>query len=343
VYALGVIFYEMLTGNLPLGRCLPPSQSGSDPRLDEVVLKSLEREPDKRWQTVNELRQAVALIQAGMPTTLPSKVADRRPWPLQLIGGLVAVTALVLLVFMWSRPAQAIASPAPPVSPPQEKSPVAEARLDEVVKEAKRVETTLAALELRKSEMERKVKDLTGQTALAEADATKATTALESVNDVERFTKQRQELTQELEAAMKTIRTKADETARSQEQADLLAKELAGRLPGSAPVAPTRLELRFDRDAMSTIGHVVRADGSSEDLPPVPWPRDGAKVLVSAANDVVGRQFTDLVIAHYQQFAHRQRLIGELLGQADDLERLDASGRHVALIAELKRLGNEKP
>ena len=142
---------------------------------------------------------------------------------------------------------------------------------------------------------------------------------------------------------MKTIRTQAADTALRQEQADVLAKELAGRLPGPAPVAPTRLELRYDRDAMSTIGQVFRADGSSEDLPAVPWPRDGAKVLVSAANDVVGRQYTDLVIAHYQQFAQRQRLIGELLGQADDLEHLDVSGRHAALIAEMKRLGDEKP
>src|SRR5262249_33439919 len=39
IYSLGVVFYEMLTGELPLGRFVPPSQKVQvDIRLDEVVL-----------------------------------------------------------------------------------------------------------------------------------------------------------------------------------------------------------------------------------------------------------------------------------------------------------------
>src|SRR5439155_16061216 len=35
IYSLGVVFYELLTGELPVGRFSPPSQkSASDPRLD---------------------------------------------------------------------------------------------------------------------------------------------------------------------------------------------------------------------------------------------------------------------------------------------------------------------
>ena len=39
IYSLGVVFYEMLTGELPLGRFQPPSQKVEvDVRLDVVVL-----------------------------------------------------------------------------------------------------------------------------------------------------------------------------------------------------------------------------------------------------------------------------------------------------------------
>src|SRR5262249_13987924 len=39
IYSLGVVFYEMLTGELPLGRFAPPSKKATvDVRLDDVVL-----------------------------------------------------------------------------------------------------------------------------------------------------------------------------------------------------------------------------------------------------------------------------------------------------------------
>jgi hypothetical protein len=60
-----VVFYEMLTGELPLGKFQPPSQRVQvDVRLDEVVMRSLEKEPQRRYQQVSEVKTQVETIAA---------------------------------------------------------------------------------------------------------------------------------------------------------------------------------------------------------------------------------------------------------------------------------------
>jgi serine/threonine protein kinase len=63
IYSLGVVFYEMLTGELPLGRFAPPSEKvHMDVRLDQVVLHSLEKEPERRYQHAIEVKTDVDRI-----------------------------------------------------------------------------------------------------------------------------------------------------------------------------------------------------------------------------------------------------------------------------------------
>jgi hypothetical protein len=68
IYSLGVTFYEMLTGELPLGRFLPPSKKAPiDTRLDEVVFRSLEVEPDKRYQHASDVKTQLEEISGLVP------------------------------------------------------------------------------------------------------------------------------------------------------------------------------------------------------------------------------------------------------------------------------------
>lgn len=63
IFSLGVVFYEMLTGELPIGKFAPPSRKVCiDVRLDEIVLRSLENEPSRRYQHVSEFQSDLETI-----------------------------------------------------------------------------------------------------------------------------------------------------------------------------------------------------------------------------------------------------------------------------------------
>jgi tRNA A-37 threonylcarbamoyl transferase component Bud32 len=111
LYSVGVVFYEMLTRELPMGQFQPPSvKAGVDPRLDEIVARAMAKSPRRRYQNANEMRAAVEEATGhfrNLPGDMP-RTNGRRKWrwlprfALAAVMIWLAVVTFILLREHWA-------------------------------------------------------------------------------------------------------------------------------------------------------------------------------------------------------------------------------------------------
>ncbi|TQF10800.1 serine/threonine protein kinase, partial [Myxococcus llanfairpwllgwyngyllgogerychwyrndrobwllllantysiliogogogochensis] len=103
IFSLGVILYEWLTGEVPLGTFDPPSQRkpGLDPRVDSIVTKCLKPDPEDRYPSVAALIADLELLVPGsLPSMLPVKLTrvQRVKAGVRKVVRVVMQTVAVLMV-----------------------------------------------------------------------------------------------------------------------------------------------------------------------------------------------------------------------------------------------------
>jgi serine/threonine protein kinase len=106
IYSLGVVFYELLTGELPGQRIEPPSKKVQiDVRLDEVVLRALESAPELRYQQASDVKTMVETIAASSPGSAMRKQKQSARFSLTAIisAALLAIIGLAGVSFLIKR------------------------------------------------------------------------------------------------------------------------------------------------------------------------------------------------------------------------------------------------
>lgn len=99
LYAVGVMLYQMLTGEIPRGMFKLPSKrtAGLDERFDAIVCKAMETDREERYQTALDVRRDLEAITKPLPLPAPAK----KKFPVAFVASLVCGLTIVAGVVTW--------------------------------------------------------------------------------------------------------------------------------------------------------------------------------------------------------------------------------------------------
>ncbi|MGE4159106.1 MAG: serine/threonine-protein kinase, partial [Planctomycetota bacterium] len=105
IYSLGVVFYEMLTGELPVGRFDLPSLriKGVHRAIDTVVAKTLDSDPKRRYEKASLIIQDIRRIRSRLVSADTQEVdLDPQLPPVQsVLGFICAVLGVLVTGILW--------------------------------------------------------------------------------------------------------------------------------------------------------------------------------------------------------------------------------------------------
>ena len=106
IYSLGVVLYEMLTGERPKDKLEAPSKRVQvDIRIDEIVLRALEKTPELRFATAAEFRTQVEGLNDLPPHSGPVRSSPEHHDPSRRYAGqwtLAVGVFAALLALLWA-------------------------------------------------------------------------------------------------------------------------------------------------------------------------------------------------------------------------------------------------
>lgn len=96
LYSLGVVFYQMLTGELPQGSWEAPTtrRGDLDGRFDTIITRAIRPDPEARYQKARELKEAVTQLSGDTKRTAGNW------WRWSALGTGLFVAAIVILPLM---------------------------------------------------------------------------------------------------------------------------------------------------------------------------------------------------------------------------------------------------